>query len=165
VEPRLTRYVDLAVAVVDDADAETLIRQLTAAGYRPIAVVEQEEVKRLATVRLATIGEAASGIVADVLFASSGIEPEVAAAAEPIDVFPDLLVPVAQVGHLIAMKLLAQDDRTRPQDRIDLHALFGVLDGDELERARAAVRLIEARGFNRGRNLAAALEAVVALGT
>ena len=86
-EPRLTRDVDLAVAVVDDADAETLIRQLAAAGYSAVAVVEQETVKRLASVRLATAAEGPSGIVADVLFASSGIEPEVVAAAEPVEVF------------------------------------------------------------------------------
>ena len=81
-EPRLTRDVDLAVAVVDDADAETLIRQLAAAGYSAVAVVEQETVKRLASVRLATAAEGSSGIVADVLFASSGIEPEVVAGAD-----------------------------------------------------------------------------------
>jgi predicted nucleotidyltransferase len=157
-EPRLTRDVDLAVAVVDDADAETLIRQLAAAGYSAVAVVEQETVKRLASVRLATAAEGSSGIVADVLFASSGIEPEVVAAAEPVEVFPDLVVPVARVGHLVALKLLARDDRTRPQDVIDLHALFTVLDESDLERARQAVHAIEARGFARGRDLVRALE-------
>ena len=32
-EPRLTRDADLAVAVTDDQDAETLVRDLRAAGY------------------------------------------------------------------------------------------------------------------------------------
>lgn len=157
-EPRLTRDVDLAVVVADDADAEALIRQLAAAGYQPLAVVEQERTGRLASVRLAGLGEDARGIVADALFASSGIEAEVVAAAQPVAVFPRIAVPVARVGHLVALKLLARDDRTRPQDAVDLHALFPLLDESELARARSAVRLIEARGFARGRELSGDLE-------
>lgn len=49
-------------------------------------------------------------MVVDVLFASSGIEPELVRAAEPIEVLPSLTVPVARTGHLIAVKLLARDD-------------------------------------------------------
>ena len=32
--------------------------------------------------------------------------------------------PVASIAHLIALKVLARDDRTRPQDRLDLAGLF-----------------------------------------
>ncbi len=41
-EPRFTRDADLAVAVADDSDAETLILELRRAGYRTLAVLEQE---------------------------------------------------------------------------------------------------------------------------
>jgi hypothetical protein len=51
-EPRLTRDVDLAVAVVDDDDAEALLRNLLARRYQVVALVEQESVGRLATARL-----------------------------------------------------------------------------------------------------------------
>lgn len=54
-------------------------------------------------------------------------------------------------------KLLAQDDRRRPQDHDDLHRLIAVAPAVEIERAREAIRLIEARGFHRGRDLAMAL--------
>ncbi len=55
-EVRFTRDVDLAVVVSDDEDAEGLVRELSAAGYRPVAVVEHEFAKRLPTVRLAAPG-------------------------------------------------------------------------------------------------------------
>jgi predicted nucleotidyltransferase len=157
-EPRLTRDVDLAVAVEDDEDAEGLIRALTGVGYRIVAVVEQEGTRRLASVRLAVPAESARGIVADLLFASSGIEAEIAADAEPIEVFPGFTLPVAHTGHLVALKLLARDDRTRPQDAIDLRALSGVLTEAEADRARRALALITVRGYARGRDLGALFE-------
>jgi hypothetical protein len=69
-----------------------------------------------------------------------------------------LSIEVARVGHLIAMKLVARDDRLRPNDQADLLALSKVADDVEWARAAAAVRLIEERGFGRGRDLVAALE-------
>lgn len=161
-EPRLTRDLDLAVAVEGDTDAERLVRMLVAEGYGTSAVVEQEHVDRLATVRLLARPELAKGVLVDLLFASSGIEPEIAAAAEPLEVFPGLVVPVAHVGHLIALKLLARDDRHRPQDADDLRALRRVAEPGEIALAREGVRLVEARGFARGRDLVSALEAWLA---
>lgn len=60
------------------------------------------------------------------LFASSGIEPEAVAEAEPIDLLPNLRIGVARTGHLIAMKVLSRDDETRPQDVVDLRACFAL---------------------------------------
>jgi hypothetical protein len=51
-EPRTTRDVDVAVAVLDDADAERLVADLRGAGFEVLATVEQRERDRLATVRL-----------------------------------------------------------------------------------------------------------------
>lgn len=64
---------------------------------------------------------------------------------------------MATVGHLIALKILARDDRRRPQDRVDIAALLRVADHDELDRAGLALDLIRARGFARGRDLRRAL--------
>ena len=58
----------------------------------------------------------------------------------------------------MALKLLARDDRQRPQDLDDLLALRAVGSKQEIDRARHAVALIEARGFHRGRALSSALE-------
>jgi hypothetical protein len=77
-EPRTTRDVDLAVAVADDQDAEGLVFELQSRGYRVLAAVEQTGVGRLSTTRLSTPGAGPKGVVVDLLFASSGIEPEVA---------------------------------------------------------------------------------------
>jgi len=75
-------------------------------------VVEQTTLGRLATARLRS--RVAGGIIVDLLFASSGIESEIAAGAEVLAVARGLRLPVARTGHLIALKLLSHDaDRRR----------------------------------------------------
>lgn len=156
-EPRFTRDVDLVVAVAEDAEAERLIHQLQTRGFRVDATVEQDAIGRLATARLREGADPAVPVI-DLLFASSGIEPEVAAAAEPIELLEGFVLPVARVGHLIALKVLARDDVERPQDAADLRALLGVAPPEELARAREALGLIEARGYHRERALLDAFE-------
>jgi len=161
IEPRFTRDADVAVSVADDGDAERLIRELQASGYQIVTLVEQEATRRLATVRLIPPGERERGVVVDLLFASSGIEPEIVKAADPVEVMPGLRVPVAQTGHLIALKVLARDDDRRPQDQVDLLALMAGADDDAMQTARQALTLVMERGFNRGRDLLAQLAAAV----
>ncbi len=156
-EPRFTRDIDLALAVATDSEAEHLVRDLESVGLRVQAIVEQEEVDRLATARLVPSGDPPQGLMLDLLFASSGIEVEVCEEAERLQVIPDCTIPVARLHHLIALKVLARDDRTRPQDAADLQQLMTVAQESDLEAACACVRLIEARGFNRSRNLVEAL--------
>jgi hypothetical protein len=159
-EPRFTRDADLVVAVGSDADAETLVHRLRARGYRDALVVEQLATGRMATVRLGLSTELYAPVV-DLLFASSGIEPEVVDAAEAIEIVRGLTVPVAATGHLIALKVLARDDVKRPQDLVDLRALLRVSTVEELDRARDALALITARGYGRGRDLDRDLAAIV----
>ena len=157
-EPRFTRDIDAAVMVENDADAEGLVRALIADGYELLAAVEQDETGRLATVRLSS--PPGGEVVVDLLFASSGIEPEIARSAEPTEIVPGLTLPIATTGHLIALKLLARDDQSRPQDLTDLRALRAVATPEDLAAAERAARLISSRGFNRGRDLTAALKEV-----
>lgn len=157
-EPRFTRDADLAVGVADDLEAEALVRDLQVLGYQVAAIVEQEATRRLATVRLIPPGERERGVVVDLLFASSGIEPEIVAAADVVEVMPGLSVPVARAGHLIALKILARDDDRRPQDHVDLVALRAKADDATWDLARGALTLVTERGFNRGRDLPAALD-------
>ena len=159
-EPRFTRDVDWAVAVQGDADAEAVVHGLVEAGYSIMMTVEQDQTKRLATVRLLPPGERPTGVVADLLFASSGIEPELVAAADAMEILPGVTVPVAKVGHLIALKVLSAVP-SRPQDAADLRALAAAADEGELERAKDALALIEARGFARGKRLLAEFERLV----
>lgn len=157
-EPRTTRDVDLAIAVKDDADAEALVLSLQLRKYRVLMVLEQEAVGRLSAVRLSPPAQGPHGVIVDVLFASSGIEHEIAEAAEPIEIVPALRVPVARTGHLLALKLLARDDRRRPQDWDDMRALLVEASPADLAEAREAIGLIEQRGFHRNKPLSQEFE-------
>jgi predicted nucleotidyltransferase len=159
-EPRFTRDADLAVALASDAEAEALIRELRTNGYCIEAIVEQEAVGRLATVRLTRSSELQAPVI-DLLFASSGIEPEVVAEAEPIELLPNLTIGVARTGHLIALKVLARDDVQRPQDLVDLRALLRVASPTDLVSARESLALIAARGYHRGRDLVSELKTLL----
>ena len=160
-EPRFTRDADLAVALDSDAKAQALVHHLHLLGYGIGAVVEQKAVGRLATVRL-TRSPLPHAPVVDLLFASSGIEPEIVAEAEPIEVLPHLTVPVARTGHLIALKVLSRDDATRPHDLVDLRTLLGTASAADLSLARDALARITARGYDRGRDLLGALNGLLA---
>jgi nucleotidyltransferase AbiEii toxin of type IV toxin-antitoxin system len=97
--PRFTKDLDFVVAVADDPEAEDVVLRLRGRGYEPAEILEQDYVERLSGVRLE---HGDSDVVVDLLFASSGIEAEVVASATRLDVLPDLSVPVATTGHLIA---------------------------------------------------------------
>lgn len=156
-EVRFTRDVDLAVAVDDDTDAEELVRLLRADGYVPFATVEHEDLDRLSTVRL----RSPHGIKVDLLFASCGIEAEIVARAQFIEVGHVGRLPVARVEELLAMKVLSMTDR-RLQDRIDARALLTATAGVDLERVQRNLRLMKQRGYHRGEDLDAKLRAVIA---
>ncbi len=156
-EPRFTRDVDIAVAVDDDSHAEALVRSLRDRGYRPSAFLEHEAIGRLSAVRFDPPEADGQGVVVDVLFASTGIEPEVVASAEALETIEGLSLPVARTGHLIAAKLLSAAP-DRPQDESDIVVLLAVADEEERTIAREAVALIQSRGYARDRDLTADLE-------
>ncbi len=148
-EPRFTRDADIAVSVVSDVEAERLVHALIQRRYQTSMIVEQEATGRLATIRLTP---PKGVVVCDLLFASSGIEPEIVEHATMEDAGLQTPLPVATVGHLIAMKILSRDD-ARPQDQIDLVALRRVATEEDLKTARHALGLVEQRGYHRLRNL------------
>lgn len=162
-DPRFTRDVDVAVAVTTDAEAELLVAALQARGYRLLNAIEQTATGRLATVRLSSPGARRGGVVVDLLFASCGIEPEIVAKARRVAVLPHVSVPVARPAHLVAMKVLSLSPERR-QDAIDLDALAPLLNRQERVAARQAVRLIEGRGYHRGKELARTLEELLSTG-
>ena len=152
-EPRFTRDIDVAVAVADDADAEAVVRAFTERLYVVFSVVEQDATHRLATARLSAVAAPGdASVIVDLLFASSGIEREIAEQAETLEVLPGIDVPVTRTGHLLALKVLARSD-ARPQDAADIQALLKVIDAEERTRALEAGRLILSRGFARGKDL------------
>jgi predicted nucleotidyltransferase len=158
-EPRFTRDADLAVRLSSDAEAEALISDLRVAGYEVAAVVEHVAVERLATVRLVPPFD--RDLVLDLLIASSGIESEVVDAADNLEVFPGVRVPVATPGDLIALKVLSSDEAARPQDSADLRALLRAADAETISVARERLALISQRGYSRGRDLESMLAAFI----
>lgn len=153
---RFTMDVDFAVAVADDGAAESIVYDLRSYGYSMIVPpFEQTYVDRLSTVRL---GHRNSDVVVDLLFASSGIENEVADAAEWLEVVPGKRAPVATRGHLIALKTLADRD----QDLSDIGRLIPLATSEDIAEAREAVQLIQRRGFHRDQDVPAKLERYIA---
>lgn len=157
--PRFTTDVDIAVAVADDVAAEAAGRALQQRGFGVLAALEHDATDRLATIRLQPPG--LQDVIVDVIFSSTGIEPEIVAAATSALVAPNLRVPVARAGHLVAMKLLSVREG-RAKDQMDLDSLRAVVDDEDVVLAREAVRLITERGYDRGKDLAAALDAWLA---
>lgn len=154
-EPRTTRDLDVAVSVSGDWEAQRTVRFLLDRAYQVEAQLEQEATGRLATMRLRVPGEEGAGVVADLLFASSGIEPELVTDAEALEVMPGLFMPVARTGHLLALKVLALDlehPERRPQDLGDIKELLRVADPDEIQRARRGLDLVTRRGYGRSRD-------------
>lgn len=91
-----------------------------------------------------------SGSVVDVLLDFSGIETDIVALAERVEVLPNVFIPVAQSGHLVALKILAG----RSQDLEDVKVLLREMTESDLQLARRSLQLIEERGFNEeGRDL------------
>ena len=82
--------------------------------------------------------------------------------ASAVEIFAGLVVPVASVPHLIALKVLARDDRNRPQDLTDLRQLLEVAVPGDVGRAREALVRISELGFHRNRDLLKALDEILA---
>jgi predicted nucleotidyltransferase len=156
-EPRFTKDVDVAVAVADDSEAEDIVNRLQIRGYALASLVEQDYVNRLATARLIRPQPGTSSAFIDLLFANSGIEEEIVGRADLLEVLPDVFMPVASIGHLIALKVLAG----RHQDLTDLGYLISAATEADLSEARASVARIQELGFNRGQDLPEDLTAII----
>lgn len=151
-EPRTTQDVDVAIAVSGDREAERISRDLTMRGYRPLEIqpfLENADGRLNAARLLAPSVRGPEVIGVDLLFASSGIEGEIVAAAEVREVTPGLYVPVARIGHLIALKVLAGRDK----DRSDARSLLQRAVPEDLQLARESLDRIERRGLHRGKDL------------
>jgi len=151
-EVRFTRDVDLAVAVDDDMEAESLVYALRSRGYAGLASVEHEAQSRLATIRL----RSPQGVKVDLLFASSGIEAETIARATVVALPSVGIIPIARAEELLSLKVLSMTDE-RLQDRIDARSLLRVNVDLDLACVRDNLRLITERGYARKQDLAAKL--------
>jgi len=157
-EPRFTRDIDIAVRVESDQEAESLIHGMLQKGYQTLMVIEQTATKRMAAVRLLPPHSIEDPPPVDLLFASSGIEAEIVETAQTDEILPGIVGAVAQIPHLIAMKVLAVNEQSRPHDASDLNALFKIADEPAIQTARELLQLISTRGFSRDKDLLADYE-------
>lgn len=148
--PRTTTDIDFAVSVEADAEADALIFALHQRGYR-VGDVFQRRDGRVATVR--TTHRDHPHVFVDLLFGSSRIEPEVVREATRVEVYGRIKAPVAQLWHLLAMKVKAN----RTKDGPDLQHLIERATVSDLAKTEAALRLMQARGAGPGRDLVAEL--------
>lgn len=162
-EPRTTKDIDVAVALADGEELEHLITALEESGYGKRKVLMQSEPTYQLGFRLLIPGPRAHRIPVDLLTSSCGIEPEIIKAAEIIELLPGVILPVACLGHLLAMKVLSQNDWDRIRDKADIVALLARASSSDIAVAHEALTLITERGHNRGRALVSMLEHFLSL--
>lgn len=155
-EVRFTRDIDIAIGVDSDAGAEALIFELARLGYRVVATIEQSNTGRLATARL----ETDSDILLDLIFATTGIEPDIVRRATTIDLPGAGRIPVASPEDLLVMKVLSMSDE-RPQDRMDARGLLRANPDLDLDAVRQSLQKIEESGNHRQQDLAAKLDSLI----
>lgn len=147
---RLTKDLDLAVAVEDDSSAQAIVHSFSQLGYLIDDIFEHEVTKRMATVRMISPGE--NPMYVDFLFATSGIENEIVDASEEGHLFSNISARVARVPSLIALKVLSARE-SRMRDIVDLQSLFEVASPRDIAEARQLLDLITTRGYNRNKDL------------
>ncbi len=124
-----------------------------ARGWRVEATLEHDS-GRLATVRLSAPD--VEDVLVDLLFFFAGIEREVVAHAEAVEVL-GTRARVATLPQLLAMKVVAARDK----DLADVGLLLEVATARDVTSAERLLRLASDRGFEPERDLAAELEALV----
>ena len=151
VEPRTTHDLDITVVVTGDREAESVVLDFQSRGYRFQWALDHPDNRRLMIVRLLARRTEMPEVDVDLMFASSGIEEEIVAASEMLEIVPGVAAPIASRAHLMALKTLAG----RPKDVTDFATLAQYADERDLRDAREALERITRRGYSRGKDLQA----------
>ncbi|MCI5064556.1 nucleotidyl transferase AbiEii/AbiGii toxin family protein [bacterium] len=159
---RFTKDMDFAVAVTTDEESEQLAISMQHQGYRLTTVIEQEAHRIIATLRFRDLQDHSSEPSIDLLCGSCGIENEIVRDASVIRIAHSLELPVARLPHLLAMKILSEDE-VRIQDQADIKALIQVASEGELRETRRLLQLISDRAFHRGKKLQQVFEKFIAI--
>jgi predicted nucleotidyltransferase len=161
-EPRTTRDIDIAIILEEKDHEEELIQYLFGKGYHSRYVLQHAmPSQRLGNRVLTPADTHQQSIPIDLLSSSTGIEKEVVHSSQKIEVFPTVVMPVARVSHLIAMKVLSENSDDRMKDQLDLKNLLKIATTSDIDSAREAVQLIEERGFARRKDLLSTLEGYI----
>jgi predicted nucleotidyltransferase len=160
VEPRTTKDIDVVVSVPDEEQGENLKDLLLTKGYTSPQILLHTSPTRRMGWRIFIPSSRDTNIPLDILVTACGIEKEIVASATTIEALPGLSLPVASLGHLIAMKVLSQNSLERLQDRVDLLALLRNATIHDRAVVERSLKDIADRGFSGDRNLGAELHAI-----
>ena len=156
-EPRTTKDIDVVVSVSGDEQADRLKDFLLSRGYTNPQVLMHTSPTRRMGWRVFIPPSREASIPLDILVTACGVEKDIVASATTIEILPGLSLPVASLGHLIAMKVLSQNPFERLQDRVDLRALLQSATGQDRSTAERALRAISKLELACGRDLVAEL--------
>jgi hypothetical protein len=160
VEPRTTKDFDVVVSVTNDEQGDTLKDLLVGKGYMSPQMLMHTNPTRRMGWRLFIPPSRETSIPLDLLVTACGIEKEIVASATIIEVLPGLTLPVASLGHLVAMKVVSQNRFDRLQDRVDLLALLRNATAHDRLLVERSLKEITTRGFSHGRDLLAELREI-----
>lgn len=152
-ESRSTHDLDVVLAVSGEREADRAVLGLRGYGDHPKQPMLVKDGRVLGVRLLSPQLDEDERAIVDVLTDCAGIDQEIVAAAEALEVLPNVFIPVAQPEHLIALKILAG----RPQDLEDIRVLFREVGIVKLPAVHQALQLIEVRGFSEGKDLPAEL--------
>jgi len=158
-EPRTTKDIDLLVAPQSSSSSDpmeqtgSIAERLEKLGYRNLQILMHMEPTHRLGMRVELPEVSKGSIPIDILEKTCGIESEIVLDAEPIEIFPRVIVPVASLAHLLAMKVLSNNDSDRLRDQVDIQQLLNHATKQDIDKARSSLDLIQQRGFSRGKEL------------
>ena len=160
-EPRTTKDIDIAVVVRSDEDFEALKGFLTSRGYHSASALMHTEPTYKMGWRLLMPTNKGDDIAVDLLHHACGVEMQIVQQAVTLEILPKVFLPVASIGHLIAMKIVSHNDIARMQDQIDLKALITVAQPEDITLAKSALVEIRRGESFASRDLIRELEALL----
>lgn len=131
-EPRTTTSVDALVAVKNPDEFDRLADRLHTVGSVGVCHWESLDTGRVSLIRSHFLGSA-RGVKLNLLAVWGGIGQRIVAASTPLDA--GVIVPVASLGHLLALKTLAGRD----QDLRDFPPLLSSAKTSNVNLAREAL--------------------------
>lgn len=148
-QPRFTSDIDIAIFVVHD-EAEDVLRSFALKGYVTLQVSAHPELQHITSARLLGLNSTYGRFFIDIIFSSTEVEKEITNHVQKVEILPNLIIPIARRGHLVAMKLLAINSRERTEektltDKADILSLLKSAKEKDIEDAKKLARLINER--------------------
>ena len=144
-EPRFTSDIDIAIAIGENDNS--FLSELSNLGYVLLETSIHPEKEFVTSARLLGLDSEFGRFFIDILLNSTGIENEITSRASKKEILPNLVIPIASLGCLIAMKTLAIISPERiiekvMNDEADMIALLRTAKKEDLEEAKEIAELI-----------------------